>query len=347
VLRERLPLVGLVSVAAVAALTVAAFAYDSSRDDLVAKGVRVAGVDIGGLRSGVATAVLERSLRPRVDRPVRVAVAGRRFRLTPKRASLSFDVGGTVDEALDHSRSGGVPGRVWRGLTGSRVEADLGPRVSYSAIAVRRFVARVKHAVDRPPRDADVRYQTTSLPAVPSRTGLRVSSRRLLHLVEGAIFEIGSGRAVRIGVRITKPKVTTAELGAKHPYTITVDRGAFKLRFFLKLRLAKTYPIAVGQVGLETPAGLYHVQDKAINPAWHVPNRPWAGKLAGKVIPGGVPENPLKSRWLGIYAGAGIHGTAEIGSLGSAASHGCIRMAIPDVEELYDKVPIGTPVYIQ
>ena len=60
-----------------------------------------------------------------------------------------------------------------------------------------------------------------------------------------------------------------------------------------------------------------------------------------------MPENPLKSRWLGIYDGAGIHGTDAIASLGTAASHGCIRMAVPDVEELYDKVPVQAPVYIQ
>ncbi len=47
---------------------------------------------------------------------------------------------------------------------------------------------------------------------------------------------------------------------------ITVDRASFRLRFFKDLRLAKTYKIAVGQVGLETPAGLYHVQNKAENP---------------------------------------------------------------------------------
>ena len=60
-------------------------------------------------------------------------------------------------------------------------------------------------------------------------------------------------------------------------------------------------------------------------------------------IPGGVPDNPLKARWLGIFDGAGIHGTDETYSLGHAASHGCIRMAIPDVIELYDQVPVGAP----
>ena len=47
-----------------------------------------------------------------------------------------------------------------------------------------------------------------------------------------------------------------------------VNRGAFKLSLYKNLKLAKTYGIAVGQVGLETPAGLYHVQNKAVNPAW-------------------------------------------------------------------------------
>jgi lipoprotein-anchoring transpeptidase ErfK/SrfK len=64
------------------------------------------------------------------------------------------------------------------------------------------------------------------------------------------------------------------------------------------------------------------------------------------VVPGGTPENPLKARWMGIFDGAGIHGTDAINSIGTAASHGCIRMRIPDVVELYDEVPVGAPVYI-
>jgi lipoprotein-anchoring transpeptidase ErfK/SrfK len=83
-----------------------------------------------------------------------------------------------------------------------------------------------------------------------------------------------------------------------------------------------------------------------VNPAWSVPNSDWAGSLAGTVVPGGVPENPLKARWLGIYDGAGIHGTDQTYTLGTAASHGCVRMAIPDVIELYDRVPVGAPIYI-
>ena len=330
----------------VVGLAVGAYAYDNSRDDLITDGVNVAGVDVGGLRASAAKHKLRTQLEGRLDQPVRVAAAGRRFHLTPESASLVVDVDGMVAEALDRSRSGGLPGRVWRGLTGSEVSADLPAEVNYSTVSVRRFVRRVKRSVDRPWRDASVKFETASLPAVPSRTGLRMTYARALHLVQAALIQTGKARTVRINVKVKKPKVTTAELAKKYPEAITIDRAAFTLRFFKRLKLAKSYRIAVGQAGLETPAGLYHIQDKQVNPSWHVPDSAWAGDLAGKVIPPG-PQDPIKARWMGIYAGAGIHGTDVIGSLGTAASHGCIRMAIPDVEELYDKVPLQTPVFIQ
>jgi hypothetical protein len=327
-------------------LTASAFAYDSSRNDVVADGVRVAGVDIGGLERAEAAAKLRRNLQRRLERPVRVVIAGRRFRLTPERAGLIVDVDAMVQDAIDRGRSGALPVRVWRGITGADVDAEMPADVSYSGSAVRRFVRRVARSVDRPPRNAAVKFQIASLPAVPSQTGLRVERRRLLRSVQGALGLPGAGRTVRGGVKVVEPKVTTAELGKKYPYVITIDRPGFRLRFFKRLRLKKGYPIAVGQAGLETPAGLYQIQNKAVNPSWHVPKSAWAGDLAGRVIPPG-PDNPIKARWMGIFDGAGIHGTSDIASLGSAASHGCIRMSIPNVEELYDQVPLQTPVFVQ
>jgi lipoprotein-anchoring transpeptidase ErfK/SrfK len=141
--------------------------------------------------------------------------------------------------------------------------------------------------------------------------------------------------------------VTTAELADKYPAVVVVNRGAFKLTLYKDLKPAKTYSVAIGQAGYDTPTGLYSVQNKAVNPAWTMPDSDWvAPDDRGRVVPGGTPENPLKARWLGIYNGAGIHGTDAEGSIGSAASHGCIRMRIPEVVELYDQVPVGAPVYI-
>ena len=77
-----------------------------------------------------------------------------------------------------------------------------------------------------------------------------------------------------------------------------------------------------------------------------MPNSPWAGELAGTTVDGGSAANPLKARWMGIVDGVGIHGTGEDGSIGSRASHGCIRMHVSDVIALYKRVPVGTPVLI-
>jgi lipoprotein-anchoring transpeptidase ErfK/SrfK len=64
-------------------------------------------------------------------------------------------------------------------------------------------------------------------------------------------------------------------------------------------------------------------------------------------VAGGSAENPLKARWMGIVNGVGIHGTGEPSSIGTRASHGCIRMTVPDVVDLYPRVPVGTPVLIR
>ena len=68
--------------------------------------------------------------------------------------------------------------------------------------------------------------------------------------------------------------------------------------------------------------------------------------MAGQSVGGGAPDNPLKARWMGVDGSIGIHGTGEPWSIGSRASHGCIRMAVPDVIELFKRVPVGTPVLI-
>jgi lipoprotein-anchoring transpeptidase ErfK/SrfK len=212
---------------------------------------------------------------------------------------------------------------------------------------VRDLVRRVARATEREPRDAKVAFSAAGLERVEGRYGIRMYEDSLRMRVENALRQPNPAvRTVEPRLRKVDPRISTAELAKKYPVVVTVDRGGYRLRLFKRLKLVETYPIAVGQVGLETPAGMYSVQNKAVNPAWSVPNSDWAGSLAGQVIPGGTPQNPLKARWLGIYNGAGIHGTDQTGSIGTNASHGCIRMLIPDVVELYDQVPVGAPVYI-
>src|SRR4051812_29237141 len=105
-LRTRASLVAAIAAVLLIALAVAAYGYDTSRDDLITDGVTVAGVDVGGMRADAANDKLLAALSPGLERPVRVKVAGRTFRLTAARAHLAADVNGMVDEAVDASREG-------------------------------------------------------------------------------------------------------------------------------------------------------------------------------------------------------------------------------------------------
>ena len=338
----------LIALAAVAAILIAgavgAYAYDASNEEQIAKGVTVAGVDVGGLEAHQARLRAKRLVADPLMQPIAVTHGDKRFSLSARDAGLRADVGGMVDEALELSRDGGIVSRVARDLTGGEEDASVKPRVSYSRPAAARLVARVRKALNRPAQDARLNFP--ELTQVSEKDGLEVRTAVLERRVKAALVSLHGRRTVEAPTRVTKAKVTRDQLVSKYPKVIVIDRSGFQLRFYKDLKLAKTYTIAVGQVGLETPAGLYHIQNKAVNAAWSVPNSPWAGSLAGTVIPGGAPNNPLKARWMGIADGAGIHGTDQVGSLGTAASHGCVRMAIPDVIELYDQVQVQTPVYI-
>jgi lipoprotein-anchoring transpeptidase ErfK/SrfK len=154
-------------------------------------------------------------------------------------------------------------------------------------------------------------------------------------------------RWVRGHLVTVRPAVRRADLRRIYPTYVSVSRGARTVRLFKRLRLVRRYTVAVGAAGYDTPAGLHHVLSKQVNPTWYVPNRPWAGSLAGQRIPPGDPRNPLKARFISLGGGVGFHGTADLASIGQAASHGCIRMRVPDVINLYNRVSVGTPVLIR
>ena len=320
------------------------YLYDASRSDLIAEGVVVGGVDVGGMRVSEARTALDEKLAKPLARPLWIRHRSGRFKLTAKRVRLRADVEGMVQEALAESREGNVLGRTLRDVKGDEKPVELPSRVTYSRAAVSRLVDRVARTVNRAPRNAEVAYSGTGLSSVPSKTGIKLQAGRLERTISSELLSPYGKRVVRPRTSVVQPEVRTSELASKYPYFLTVSRATKELRFYRDLQLQRSYRIAVGRAGFETPTGLYHIQNKAVNVAWQVPE--WGGKLAGQTIPGGAPNNPLKARWLGIYDGAGIHGTDDVDSLGTSASHGCIRMAIPEVIELYDQVPVQTPIYI-
>lgn len=339
----------LLTVIGIALTSAGAYAYfwDRGRADVIAHGVSVAGVDIGGMRAAEARALLETRLGASLRRPVRMVGASRAFMLQPAGAGLRVDVARMVADAVAATRAGGLARRLTRELRGAPLRLEIPLRAALARDRIATVVTRVARAIDRPAKNADVvpKRLGTGLTLKPERIGVAVERPLLEARLTKALLDPAGGRTVAIPTRRLRPRWTAQNLGRKYGTFLLVSRETFTLRLYKRLKLVKTYRVAVGRAGLETPAGLYDIASKQVNPSWYVPNSAWAGALAGKVIPPG-PDNPIKSRWLGFYDGAGIHGTSEDWSIGTAASHGCIRMRISDVEELYDRVPLHSPIYV-
>jgi len=253
-----------------------------------------------------------------------------------------------VQQALDRSRSGSIFSRTLRELLDGRVSANIPAAVHYDRAVVRALTARVRAAAERPAQEASAQPNASGLlSSVPSHDGVKVDARLLGARVGYSLTHPGGPRTVPAPVHVIRPSVTTSQLAARYASYIVVDRNTFTLRLYEHLKLTRSYPIAVGMQGLQTPVGLWHIQWEQVNPPWYVPHDAWTGSLAGQVIPPG-PADPLKARYMSFDNGAGIHGIdpSEYNTIGHTASHGCIRMTIPDVIGLYNKVSVGTPVYI-
>jgi lipoprotein-anchoring transpeptidase ErfK/SrfK len=337
----------IVALAALAAAgTGSLYAYDASRSDLIAEGVTAAGVPLGGMTPREARAVLERRVVARFETPLKLRWRGATFVSPAESLGVTVNAESTARRALAESREGNFLVRAYRDLMGHPVRARVRLQVGYSQDRVAALLARIERALERPARNARVVPSPTRLRVIRPRPGVAVRRRQFVRSIARTLVASRAPRLVEVPTQVRKPNVTAKDLRTRYPFFITISRREKRLRLYRGLKLAKVYVIAVGQAGYDTPAGLHRIRGKAVNPAWHVPDRGWAGDLAGTIVPPGSPDNPIKARWMEFHDGAGIHGTDDLASLGRAASHGCIRMSIPDVTELYEIVPMKTAIYI-
>ena len=319
--------------AAVVAVAVAALAAGCGQDT-IADGVKIGTVDVGGLERDEARARVRKALAGELGPPVTATYGRREFTLRPEDARARVDDGATVDAAL--------------ALDDDDAPRSVAPRLVFSRAALAAFADRVAKRLDRKARDADIEWRDGKLDRTRARNGRAVRRADLVAKLEQAMASATAQRSIAVPVRADeRPDRNLNDLAKRYPTVIAVDRDSKRLRLYKYLQLEHKYRIAVGDAGYETTPGRYKIVEKEVDPDWHAPNKEWAGELAGQTIPAGDPRNPLEARWMGFHDGQGIHGTADIESLGSAASHGCIRMSVRDVKELYDEVEEGTPVFVQ
>jgi lipoprotein-anchoring transpeptidase ErfK/SrfK len=327
-MRRARPLLVLLVAALAAAPPASAMAKDPTN---VPAGVSAGGIDLSGATLDEARIRLETGIGGRVNQDLVLGAAGRPWTLKPADAKLQFDALTTAKRALRATQPGEVP-----------------LKLSHSKLAVRAWVASIAAKVAKAPRDATVKITLRHIYREHGRHGRALDQKAVAAQVDAALDDgVTAPRVLHTALVKVSPKVNISDLQRVYGTVITVDKAHFRLRLFKRLKFVRSYGVAVGQPAYPTPSGLFHIANKQVDPVWSVPNSPWAGELQGTVVDGGSAANPLKARWMGIINGVGIHGTGEDYSIGSAASHGCIRMHVADVKDLYPRVPVGTPVLIR
>ena len=286
----------------------------------VPAGVSVAGIPVGGLSAEPARARIEGAFA----RSIRVTYRHKNIWIKPETLGTGLSVEAAVGSALE-----------------ATPRSEIALPVRYSEAKVAHEVARIAKRVDREAVDAEVVGATGNGPEFSaSKSGLAVDQRTMRTALAQVVRD-GSRAPLTLLTHPVAPKRTAAGYGP----VIVITRASNTLRLYDGPALVRTFRVATGQAIYPTPAGLWHIVDKQRDPWWYPPtSSAWAKGL--KPVPPG-PSNPLGTRWMGLdAAGVGIHGTDAPASIGYSASHGCIRMQVPEAEWLFQRVQVGTPVVI-
>jgi hypothetical protein len=185
-----------------------AYAYDSSQKDKIAEGVRVAGVDVGGLDEAEAAALVRRKLLAPLRDSLAVKFDGETWRLPGEQLKIRANIDEAVAEAVEESQDGGLPGRLVRYVTGGEVEETISPPVKYSEPAINKFVRRVAEDVYREPRNASVEPSGGELLVVAGENGRKLRDNLLTEELNAAVLNAGAPRTIVARMNVTKPEVT-------------------------------------------------------------------------------------------------------------------------------------------
>jgi len=318
----------------------AAYRYDLATSQRVMPGVTIAGVDVGGLTGDEASRLVGEALGPRLEASIVVEAAGRRWRATAAELGLGAAVDDAVELAMESDDGMTFVERAYYRLAGKPLGRSLDVRFSVREEPIRNLAGRIARAVAIEPRNAKMFLKDGEVVMRRPAEGSALAVTPATEAIRSAVRHQLS--AVSVRTHPVEPAVAASDLG----YTLVVDRAENQLFVYRGFKLEKTYRVATGTPEYETPAGSWTIVNKAENPTWVNPAPDGWGAGLPPVIPGG-PGSPLGTRALYLDApGIRIHGTYDVNSIGTAASHGCIRMTIADSEELYEYIEIGTPVLI-
>jgi len=329
-------------VLASAGVTYAAIRYDRARAHLVMPGVTIAGVDVGGMSRDAAIAAVVAEADRQLGIPLSVSVAGKTWQVTPERLGEGADIETAVDEAMGAGRDLGLWTRFWHRYRQRPLPVDVDLRFDVADEAeIRSFLDGIAGKVAVSPTDAALTLGTEGLVFLRPKDGRKL---RLSQAVERLRSALDSDiTQVPLGLRRVAPEITAKNLGP----TIVIRVDENRLYLYDGFKIEQSWSVATAKPGWTTPSGVWTIWDKREDPTWYNPALDSWGADLPAVIPGGT-GNPMGTRAIYIDAPGliRIHGTSDDSSIGRYASHGCIRMHNREVEELFEKIPVGSHVIV-
>jgi len=320
---------------------------DHQTRGLVTEGVTVAGHDLSGMTEAQARETIEQAVSTPMLRPLTVTGDGRSWLLKPK-GIVKVDVDAMIDAAYTPRRSATLVQRLSNELADTPIPAEIEPQYSVDESAIAAWVAQTAQQVDRKPKNAKRKVVKYEFKIKPSVAGASVEQTRAVPMIAQALSAdaaISSGsRTIELPIKSIKPKIHEKSFKA----AIIVSLSRCRIYLYKGDKLVKSYRCAPGRPAFPTPTGDFRVVRKLANAPWINPGSAWAASMP-RSIPAG-PNNPMGVRKIGINVpGVFMHGIppSEFGSIGTHASHGCMRMMPSDVLDLYGRVKVGTPVYIR
>lgn len=321
-----------------------AMVADYASRQIVPNGVSLAGADLSGLSAADAQTAIKQAVADPLARPVTVYADGRTFQFDPKGA-VTVDVQAMLDEALAPRRQASYVDRIAHAVSGEPMTTEVKPAYAVDSAAVATWLESVKDQVDKRAVNASITVVGSKVKLRKSEEGRKLDLDEATNVINAAFTAeqaLAAGdRSVTLPVQTTKPKITEKKLGK----TIVVDLSERRIRLYNGVKQEVTYRCAIGSPAFPTPQGKFKIVAKRYRPTWVNPGSGWAATMPRSIAPG--PGNPLGTRAMNLSAsGIRFHGTSKVWSIGTAASHGCMRMRMPDIEDFYERVKIGTPVYI-
>ena len=320
----------------------AAYRYERAHNSHILPGIHVSGVDVGGLTRAQALRAVQRRVDRTLSQRITIRAGHHTWRMELSALGLTADPATAVNRAVGVADTYSWTSRVYHRLTNKPIDQSFDVDFHYDGHRVHQLVNKLAAKVIKPASNAGINYVNEQKVAfVHGHTGLGVKKWVAWKRLEAAV-DRHRPATVRFPMEMVQPKVTDHSLGD----TIIVNRSANMLTLYKGFQVLRRYPVATARLGFLTPPGTWHVINKQENPTWINPAPNGWGAGEPLTIPPG-PGNPIGTRALYLSApGILIHGTPEDSSIGTYASHGCIRMHISDSEAMYPLVPIGTKVII-